>query len=334
MKNPKTICLAFIIFCGAFFALTLQAEETEEVQTEVGLEQIKVAGSGLSSSKEAGRVELKEEQLAAINQSLKNALEENRKLQDEKTAGEQELKSLRGESDINSNRINFLNRQRDDILKRAEDAEKAVKDNKQQLQELQKTFNETQTELTAKIKAIEETQARKEAEQKQAMENVLPSKIKDASSSKDRELLKVKTEKNLNALEKSIKKTNTQVASLRADNARLSRESAKLHYNLANMFYDRGQYQKAVDEYQRVLELTPSDAAAHYNLAFINGEYLDNMPEALKDYKEYLHLNPGAEDAGPVKEKILDIQLKLRQPMSSWLDNAVEKEKPELKVRD
>lgn len=104
------------------------------------------------------------------------------------------------------------------------------------------------------------------------------------------------------------------------DDAQFKEELAKAHYNMGNIYYERGEYQRAVVEYYQAVDLTPNDPDTHYNLAFISGEYLGDQETALKHYQWYLYLKPGAEDTALVHEKILQAKLHLRSKIDSPLD--------------
>jgi tetratricopeptide (TPR) repeat protein len=97
-------------------------------------------------------------------------------------------------------------------------------------------------------------------------------------------------------------------------------ELAKAHYNMGNIYFQRGEYQRAVVEYYQAVDLTPNDPDTHYNLAFVSGEYLGDQETALKHYQWYLYLKPDAEDAPSVKEKIIEAKFSLRSKIDSPLD--------------
>jgi len=97
-------------------------------------------------------------------------------------------------------------------------------------------------------------------------------------------------------------------------------ELAKAHYNMGNIYFQRGEYQRAVVEYYQAVDLTPNDPDTHYNLAFVSGEYLGDQETALKHYQWYLYLKPDAADAPAVKEKIIMAKLSLRSKVDSPLD--------------
>lgn len=100
----------------------------------------------------------------------------------------------------------------------------------------------------------------------------------------------------------------------------LSLDAAKAHYNMGNIYFQRGEYEIAAREYYQAVTLMPDDADAHYNLAYVSGEHLQDYKTALRHYTMYLYLNPGAKDKPFVEKQILDVQLKLRNIIDSPLE--------------
>ena len=65
---------------------------------------------------------------------------------------------------------------------------------------------------------------------------------------------------------------------------------------LANLLLDQGRADDALRYYQHVVELQPSSALAHYNLA-VGLHRAGRLPEAIVHYKEALRIQPGYPDA-------------------------------------
>ena len=59
---------------------------------------------------------------------------------------------------------------------------------------------------------------------------------------------------------------------------------------------------EAIAEFEKVLDLNPSDNATHYNLGIIYAEYLNNKPKAILHFKRYL-LNASQEDKDTQRAK-------------------------------
>ncbi len=109
-------------------------------------------------------------------------------------------------------------------------------------------------------------------------------------------------------------------AQLNPNDENFKEELAKAHYNMGNIFYQRGEYQRAVVEFYQAVDLSPYDAETHYNLAFVSGEFLKDQETALKHYQWYLYLRPEADDIDLVKEKMAAAKLAIRSHIDSPLD--------------
>ena len=369
------VCLVFAFcFCGAD-SLSAQGNDVQYIETEIGLDQMVYEGDeprdvqpgydpgredpeafqGMEETEDAlapdsplkpmdekqGMV-LDEEQWVIINRSLKNAIEENKRLLDESKSVETELKELRGQKEIRRTRISTLTRQRDELRKRIEEAEsinsqyeKNLKELKSQLEGKEKTLSEKIEEL----KNLDEEKAQmletgffwtpEELESAEPEIKKVVSKIAELNT-ENKELRK-NSLRLLSDLESNVKTTFHEmtenarraagkIAMLNKENETLKRNSAKLHYNLANIFFERGDYNRAVIEYKKVLDIIPYDPSAHYNLAFVSGEYLEDYETAYEHYQQYLMLHPNAEDLDLVKEKVLEAKLKLRTRIDSPIE--------------
>lgn len=90
---------------------------------------------------------------------------------------------------------------------------------------------------------------------------------------------------------------------------KMMRENADMHYNLGTIFLQNKQYKEAIKEYERVLELRPSDSETHYNLGVLYDDFLKDREKALYHYQKYLTINPKAPDAKKVETYILSLEL-------------------------
>ena len=118
-------------------------------------------------------------------------------------------------------------------------------------------------------------------------------------------------------------KTNEMLSKggdLDPEDQQFKEELSKAHYNMGNIYFQRGEHQRAVVEYYQAVDLSPNDPDTHYNLAFISGEYLGDQETALKHYQWYLYLKPDAADISAVKEKIMQAKFHLRAKLDSPLD--------------
>ena len=73
--------------------------------------------------------------------------------------------------------------------------------------------------------------------------------------------------------------------------ARVSPNSAKVHYNLGTLYKDRGLFHQAVAEYERALEIEPGLLVIRYNLGNVYRE-LGRLDEAIAAYRRILQVRP------------------------------------------
>ncbi|MCB9772011.1 MAG: tetratricopeptide repeat protein [Candidatus Omnitrophica bacterium] len=258
-------------------------------------------------------------QVVQINASLRKLIEENKELQKNISNLDDELKIMRGQQKLESNRISEVAIERDALRKQNEAiiasgsrAEQNLRDVQQQLIEKERDYNfrilQLQTDLA------------------NALQNKTAASPDDADAGVNSQLdaLPVTSQSNRSIAVDVVSSPTTQTAQKRAESVllalnnmtkekqKLANDEAKLHYNMGNTFFNQGHYYKAVREYENALALTPEDASAHYNLAFVSGEFLNDARTALTHYKQYLFLNPNAEDAQRVRQKIIEAEISVR----------------------
>ncbi len=100
----------------------------------------------------------------------------------------------------------------------------------------------------------------------------------------------------------------------------LKMDAAKAHYNMGNIYFEKGEYEIAVREYYQAVTLMPDDPDAHYNLAYVSGEYLNDQTTALKHYQIYLYLRPDAQDKEIINEKIINAKMILDSRINAKID--------------
>jgi chromosome segregation ATPase len=87
--------------------------------------------------------------------------------------------------------------------------------------------------------------------------------------------------------------------------ASLPQENTTLHYNLGVLYAQNQQYDKAVTEFDKVLELKPEDIETLYNLGVIFGEQFKDRKKAIGYFKRYLALAPDDADSQRVRKFVL-----------------------------
>ncbi|MBF0484766.1 MAG: tetratricopeptide repeat protein [Candidatus Omnitrophica bacterium] len=193
--------------------------------------------------------------------------------------------------------IETLKKDRDNLV---DTVSKTKSANRQYSQEIEK-LNSQVTELETKLAGDSKKQV-------ESGSGVVPSGDKTvlASNVVDRE------EKTLDLLYK--------IDAFAEKDAKLGLDAAKAHYNMGNIYFQRGEYEIAAREYYQAVTLMPEDADSHYNLAYVSGEFLRDYKTALKHYKMYLYLNQDAKDKQFVEGKIVDAEMQLRSIVDSPLE--------------
>ena len=64
----------------------------------------------------------------------------------------------------------------------------------------------------------------------------------------------------------------------------------RAHLALGNRYYDGGQIEKALQEYQNVLDFDPRNVDAHLNMGIIYQDIIQDLDKAIAHYKSYLEL--------------------------------------------
>jgi chromosome segregation ATPase len=86
----------------------------------------------------------------------------------------------------------------------------------------------------------------------------------------------------------------------------LIRQTAEMHYNLGVFYTKNKEYERAVAEFEKVVEITPDDSYAHFNLGYIYAEYLVNRKRAIEHFRHFLRLaKSGDKDVDWVKKYLL-----------------------------
>jgi len=123
----------------------------------------------------------------------------------------------------------------------------------------------------------------------------------------DLRLLKSQLEETRGELKKSGNYVNTAEKAqqgLLLLQKHIKQERAVYSYNLGVAYTGSGYYDEAIEAYQRSLELDPSNADAHYNLAVVYDTFRQDPEKAVEHYSKYLEIKPDAPEAGDIRAAI------------------------------
>ena len=173
---------------------------------------------------------------------------------------------------------------------------------------------------TKEIQDIRSLLADKDADYQKRMQGLEDKLATQQDEGSKKEVVQEQTQQTTQELEAKTSEVLSKVEDADSQDKNFRVELAKAHYNMGNIYFERGEYQRAVVEYYQAVDLAPNDPDTQYNLAFVCGEYLGDQETALKHYQLYLYLKPDAEDKASVKEKILQAKFSLRTKIDSPLD--------------
>ena len=191
--------------------------------------------------------------------------------------------------------------EREQFVKEIRRVENLNKKYTQEIQDVKESMSQQQEDFNKRVNSLEEKLSKSQTEAPKE-KTIDPSQIIDAK------------------MEEHTYDILSRGAQLDPNDENFKEELSKAHYNMGNIFFQRGEYQRAVVEFYQAVDLSPYDADTHYNLAFVSGEYLKDQETALKHYQWYLYLRPEAEDIDLVKEKMAAAKLSIRSRIDSPLD--------------
>jgi chromosome segregation ATPase len=92
------------------------------------------------------------------------------------------------------------------------------------------------------------------------------------------------------ALEQEVKNMPSKFTEIARQNKRLIQETSQMHYNLGVFYTKNKQYDRAIVEFEKVIEVDPNDSYAYFNLGYIYAEYVVNRQKAITNFRHYLRL--------------------------------------------
>ena len=198
--------------------------------------------------------------------------------------------------------VDQMRSEREDFVKEIRRVENLNKKYTQQIQDVKDAMDKQQEDFNQRVNQLEEKMTKQQTTSEVKMKEESPSQAISP------------------AMEEETYNILSRGSQLNPNDDSFRDELARAHYNMGNIFFQRGEYQRAVVEYYQAVDLSPYDPDTHYNLAFVSSEFLRDQETALKHYQWYLYLKPEANDMDLVKEKIATAKLTIRSHIDSPLD--------------
>ena len=212
-----------------------------------------------------------------------------------------EIEQLRNEKDFEIKRVEEMRQEREQFVKEIRRVENLNLKYTKELEDLRAQMASQEQSFESRMKKMESRM--EESVDMKAKTAVPPTTNVKAVSSME--------------VEKKANDVLMKGGDLDPEDEKFKEELARAHYNMGNVYYERGEYQRSVVEYYQAVDLMPYDADAHYNLAFVSGEYIGDQETALKHYQWFLYLKPDAADRKFVEEKIVVAKTALRGRMGN-----------------
>lgn len=197
-------------------------------------------------------------------------------------------------------------------------AQKELSGQKEKLEaDLEREKNKSRSrQLEAEKKALEKEKSSLSAENRQLLQKCgILQKSETELKARSEELeLSVSdfTQKLSSALQKNkqfaqgVKNMPAKFSEIARQNKVLLKQTSQMHYNLGVFYTKNKEYERALAEFERVVEINPDDAYAHFNLGYIYAEYIVNRPKATEHFRHFLRLaKSNDQDVDWVKKYLL-----------------------------
>ncbi|MFA5356677.1 MAG: tetratricopeptide repeat protein [Candidatus Omnitrophota bacterium] len=175
-----------------------------------------------------------------------------------------------------------------DELNREKDAS-VLRKTEQENARLKKDYDRTVSELKASRAKIRELEANASGIQRDLDKSRMDAQ--DLSEKLDK-----MTKRYAEALEQNKKLEQKLVdeprkyAELARQNISLLQQTADMHYNMGVFYVKQKEYQRAIAEFKKAVDLNPKDAHAYFNLGYIYAEHLVDRPKAVENFRNFIRL--------------------------------------------
>jgi tetratricopeptide (TPR) repeat protein len=319
----SVLCFLFSVFCSLNYAkdkpAATQAIEAANVRLNQRVEELSRENAGLKEQNLRMQAEITglNRDRDQVLDKLKIITEENSKLkemipylQTGVLNMEEARRKLSAVSSQQSEKIKELEKEAQPVAKvkkdfnaRLDEERKKLAAQNSRLQALQSEVRRLKSECQ-RVKASESRSTKKYESEIEKLNSKFKTQNSELSGSREDNdiLLKEKSR-----LKKDLKETLTELADANKDLKRLKIEAADMHYNLGVIFQKQNQWDEAIREYEKVLEVKPDDKDSHFNLALIYDSAKFDRPKAISHYQEYLRIAPDSDDAARIKERVTSL---------------------------
>lgn len=235
-----------------------------------------------------------------VLKTLDEALKENRKLRQQVTGMEEDIKRAPGESNLLKSQIRSLQHELLESRQRNESDRKALNG---RLAELKNK----DAELSQQAAGMEQLRKRTGQRSKKLRRDIERFRrlLKNTILTEERDEYRSLIQRAEEQSNRAVK----ELSEVELNHEIMQRELANAYYDLGNKFFESKNYKEALTQYEKAIVLNPSDAWAHHNLGVIYDYYIQNKEAALSHYQQYLQIKPAAEEAREIRTRVMDLKL-------------------------
>lgn len=102
-------------------------------------------------------------------------------------------------------------------------------------------------------------------------------------------------------IEKQLDNLPKKFSKMARENEILKKETGDMHYNLGVFYAGEMNYDRALEEFKKAVDINPNDAKAHYNLGYIYAEHRNDWRKAEYYFRIFLGLAPDDPNADAAK---------------------------------
>ena len=172
-----------------------------------------------------------------------------------------------------------------------------------------KDFKKTISGMAKKNKTLSNNLVTKERELDKLTKkyNKREEKVEDLTKNLDEYKIRYKDAAKKNkALEKQIRNIPKKFAEIGRQNKKLLKETSRMHYNLGVFYTAHKEYTRAVAEFEKAVDIDPTNSYAHFNLGYIYAEHMVSRRKAIIHFRHFLEKAKGEDkDTDWAKKYIL-----------------------------
>jgi tetratricopeptide (TPR) repeat protein len=107
-------------------------------------------------------------------------------------------------------------------------------------------------------------------------------------------------------LENQLDNLPKRFSKMARENKILVKETGDMHYNLGVFYAKEMNYDRAIEEFKKAIDINPNDAKAHYNLGYIYAEHRQDRKKSEYYFRNFLGLAPNEPNADAVRNYLLE----------------------------